>query len=335
MNIVHIATRMKHHSPHSGYDRLSDFMPCERFKPAVMFKGPGIIPNRIWGMLLRKSSLYLVPEMKQEIELQVKSWLRPNGIYHFLYGENDFRKFRPAGGSKLFVTYHFPPKKYAEYFLKPPSLRRVNAIIVVGSNQIDYFKRWFPREKILFIPHGVDTQFFRPKGDELRENKVLFVGCHLRDFDFLKNVIEKIGKGSRDVRFTIVTFKEKWKLFKGLKGVELLSDIGEGELLQLYQTHGLLFLPIIDGTANNTLLEAASSWLPIITTDVGGVRDYLDEDSAILLPAGKIDMAVSAIMDLLNDSRKRNELRMKAGKRMASFDWKVIAERMSRVYEAY
>jgi len=333
MEIIHIATRMKHHSRHSGYDRLSDFVPCERARPGAVYRGLGVIPDRIWGIFLRRSKLYLVPEIKQEVDLQFKSWFERKDVYHFLYGENDFRSFRPPKGSKLFVTYHFPPNKFKEYFGKPTGLKRANGVVVVGSNQIDFFSKWFPEDRVFFIPHGVDTEFFRPRNGGLRENKVLFVGSHLRDFDLLRRVIEKIGGKPDSPGFTIVTFRENWKLFKGLKGVELLSDIREMELLQLYQNHAALFLPLTDGTANNTILEAASSGLPIITTDVGAVRDYLDESSAVLIPPGRADLAVSAIMDLMRDSKTREDLAKRAREKMVQLDWHAIARKMMAVYE--
>jgi glycosyltransferase involved in cell wall biosynthesis len=308
-------------------------MPCKRFDGSFIFKGLGLVPDRVWGLMLRKSKLYLVPELKQEIELQVRSLFRKYGVYHFLYGENEFRSFRPPKGSKLFVTYHFPPKKFEEYFGKPIGLKRANAVVVVGSNQIDYFSNWFPRDRVLFIPHGVDTEFFRPPNDRSRENKVLFVGSHLRDFDLLRRVVAKIGGRPDSPGFTIVTSRENWKLFKGLKGVELLSDIREMELLQLYQNHAALFLPLTDGTANNTILEAASSGLPIITTDVGAVRDYLDESSAVLIPPGRADLAVSAIMDLMRGSKTREELAERAREKMVQLDWHAVARKMMAVYE--
>ena len=292
MNIVHIATRMKHHSLHSGYDRLSDYIPCEKYNSSWISESMGLIPNRLWGLLLRKSNLYLVPEFKKETDLQIRTLFRSKSIFHFLYGENDFRRFHPRGTNKLFVTYHFPPEKYSQYFAKPPNLKSVNAIIVVGSNQVDYFARWVPKEKILFIPHGIDTEYYKPGENKKRYHKVLFVGTHLRDFDLLKGVIERIEKLSINLSFTIVTIKDNWNIFKGLRKIELFSEVTEAQLLEYYQEHALLFLPVVDGTANNTLLEAAASGLPIITTDVGAVKDYLDDESAIFLRSKKIDIVV-------------------------------------------
>ncbi len=335
MNIVHISTRMKHHSLHSGYDRLSDYIPCERFNSGWVSKSMGLIPNRLWGLLLRKSKFYLVPELKKETDLQIRTLFHSESIFHFLYGENDFRRFRPQGKNKLFVTYHFPPEKYGQYFARPPNLERVNGIIVVGANQMDYFAKWAPREKILFIPHGIDTEFFTPGENGSRNNRILFVGTHLRDFGVLKEVIERIEKLSINLVFTVVTFKENWRMFRGLKKIELIADLSEEQLLRYYQSHALLFLPLIDGTANNTLLEGAACGLPIITSDVGAVRDYLDDKSAIILRQGKTDVIVSTIVDLLNDKNKRSELSDNARKKIVWFDWERIAEQMRKTYEAY
>jgi glycosyltransferase involved in cell wall biosynthesis len=336
MNIVHIATRMKHHSLHSGYDRLSNYVPCKKSDGSWIFKGMGLVPDRLWGILLRKNNLFLVPEFKREIDLQVTACLRSKAVYHFLYGENDFRRFHPLGVHKLFVTYHFPPNKFSTCFSKPPYLGRVGALIVVGSNQIEYFSKWIPREKIIFIPHGIDTDYFTPAKREERKGKdVLFVGVHLRDFETLAKVIERVERLSLDISFTLITFEEYRYAFRKFKTVVMVNDITESKLLESYQSHTLLFLPLVDTTANNTLLEAAASGLPIITSDVGGVRDYFDDKSAILLKSKNIDLMVSTIVDLLHDEKKREELSLIGRKRMLGFDWKVISEEIKTVYKAY
>lgn len=69
--------------------------------------------------------------------------------------------------------------------------------------------------------------------------------------------------------------------------------------------------------------------------DVGGVRDYLDDESAIFLRSRKINTVVTTIMDILNDMRKRKELANEARKKMLSYDWKLIAATMEKVYKVY
>jgi glycosyltransferase involved in cell wall biosynthesis len=310
-------------------------MLCEKFNSGWVSKSLNIIPNILWGQLLRRSNFYLVPEMKREMDLQIREFYQQESIFHFLYGENDFRRFRPIGKNKLFVTYHFPPMKYSQYFIKPPNLERVNAVIVVGSNQMDFFARWIPKEKILFIPHGIDTRYYKPAKKEKEENRILFVGTHLRDFAVLKGVIERFEKLSTNLSFTIVTPQENWKIFKELKNIKLITNVTEPQLLEYYQNHTLLFLPVTDGTANNTLLEAAACGMPIVTTDIGGVRDYLDDESAILYRSTVIDVLVTTLMDILRDEKKRKEMAIKARDKVLLFDWATVAGSLIRTYKTH
>jgi glycosyltransferase involved in cell wall biosynthesis len=225
--------------------------------------------------------------------------------------------------------------KYSQYFIKPPNLERVNAVIVVGSNQMDFFARWIPKEKILFIPHGIDTRYYKPAKKEKEENRILFVGTHLRDFAVLKGVIERFEKLSTNLSFTIVTPQENWKIFKELKNIKLITNVIEPQLLEYYQNHTLLFLPVTDGTANNTLLEAAACGMPIVTTDIGGVRDYLDDESAILYRSTVIDVLVTTLMDILRDEKKRKEMAIKARDKVLLFDWATVAGSLIRTYKTH
>jgi glycosyltransferase involved in cell wall biosynthesis len=48
----------------------------------------------------------------------------------------------------------------------------------------------------------------------------------------------------------------------------------------LYNDSRLLFLPLIDATANNSLLEASACGVPVITSDLPAVREYTDDSFA-------------------------------------------------------
>jgi glycosyltransferase involved in cell wall biosynthesis len=94
-------------------------------------------------------------------------------------------------------------------------------------------------------------------------------------------------------------------------------------------------MPLVESTANNALLEAMACGLPIIVTDVGGIRDYIDDSYAKLLPLHNIDAMVDETMNLIGDI----ELQRKLGKRARqkaeeSFSWEIISKQMLQLYQS-
>jgi glycosyltransferase involved in cell wall biosynthesis len=74
--------------------------------------------------------------------------------------------------------------------------------------------------------------------------------------------------------------------------------ISETELVGLYRSADILFLPVINATANNAILKALACGTPVISTLVGGVPDYVNDESGWLLPVGDVVGHVDLIASL-------------------------------------
>jgi glycosyltransferase involved in cell wall biosynthesis len=70
-------------------------------------------------------------------------------------------------------------------------------------------------------------------------------------------------------------------------------------LLSLYNDSRLLFLPLIDATANNSLLEAAACGVPIITSNLPSVKEYTDDSFVYYYHTAKdcVEQIIEAIKD--------------------------------------
>jgi len=64
------------------------------------------------------------------------------------------------------------------------------------------------------------------------------------------------------------------------------------------------------------------------------VRDYVDDSCALLAPLGDGTAIAELVLQLLNDSTLRRSLGQRSRARALRFDFRLVAERMKRVYAA-
>ncbi len=94
----------------------------------------------------------------------------------------------------------------------------------------------------------------------------------------------------------------------------------------------MMVLPLTDSTANNALLEGIACGLPLVTTDNGGSRDYVDESCACLLPLGDADGMAEAVLKLADDVTLRNAMGASARARALTFSWENVIGQMVELY---
>jgi glycosyltransferase involved in cell wall biosynthesis len=256
-------------------------------------------------------------------------------VCHYLYGENSlFHTVKSTNcKKKIFVSFHQPPETHQQFVRSREPLKAVDGIVVVGSNQIPFFSQFMDPAKIHFVPHGVDIDYFRPDRSVKKQNKILFVGNWLRDFDVLISVSRILVERAHDVVIDVVTLERNRPLFNGCGNILFHSGIPEDELLRKYQEATLLLVPMKDCTANNSVLEGMACGLPVVTTDIGGIRDYVDEDSAVVCEPANIERMAGEVLALLQDKNRVLLMGNSARKKAEEFSWQNVSFMMRRCYE--
>ena len=262
-------------------------------------------------------------------------------VVHFMDGEVGFNFFgtlcrrldgKERGRLGLVATYHQPASVLGKIFPRVKRAADLDLILTVGPSQFPYFDS-VADGNISFVPHGVDTDFFRPAPlpEDGETTYCITVGQWLRDFDALERTIRK---APGNMVFRLVAIPESLKLFERLPNVEIFSGINDEALRRLYQESHVGLMPLEDSTANNGLLEMMACGMPIIVTRVGSVEDYVTENCSHLLNTNDPDEILRAIGSLADSPRTRELLGSAARRRAEEFSFARMGARMSEVYRS-
>ena len=350
MKINLIYNKIPHHASHSGYDQLARYLVDKVATNNLESDVPKWIPWPVWSWMADRFGPWISARSRMDwydiwgLSLEIGAGfqlMKGNGsIYHLLYGENSYRhlgslrSLARRKGSRIIASYHQPPEVFERVVRCKSILKKLDAIIAVSQNQASYFASFVGDDKVFVVPHGVDTDYFCPiEKEESNGRQCVFVGQWLRDFEMMRAVVANLGARDAQVKFKIITSEDKASVFNGARNIEVLNSISDAQLLEAYQTADMLVLPLTDCTANNSLLEGLACGLPVVTTDVGGVRDYVDSSCARIVRSGDVNSMSEAILTLASDGSMRSEMGKQSRRQALTYDWALVSGKLLSVYE--
>lgn len=211
---------------------------------------------------------------------------------------------------RIFLCFHQPPGWFRLNWRRFDDLNSLGGIICLGDEQAAYF-RSICECPVHLLRHGVRHDFFQPSHDlAVRKcNRLLFVGQWLRDFETLSTTMAHVWSRRPDVQLDCVVphFVRRSEPLRRLAmdhRVTWHADLSDENLRGLYQASDLLFLPLLDAVANNAVLEALACGLPIVSTHVGGMADYLPIGAGQLCKSGNALSHAKAICSWLDNPAK-------------------------------
>ncbi|MFH1404335.1 MAG: glycosyltransferase family 4 protein [Candidatus Altiarchaeota archaeon] len=238
--------------------------------------------------------------------------------------------------TKVVGTSHQNIGYWEDHRIPLDILSSLDELIVVSNRQKREYEPILPG-RVHFIPHGVDTGFFHPTEKNEECLRCVYAGVWQRDSPTMVGVVEKLLAERPKTHLDLVVPREFHTPFSALmnkEGVTIHSNITDEELRDVYRKASLLILPLTDCTANNTILEAMACGLPIVSNDVGGIRDYVTSDFSSLHPVGDVEGMVESALNLLEKpgllSRMSESSRKHA---VENFGWERIAEKVVGLYD--
>ena len=122
---------------------------------------------------------------------------------------------------------------------------------------------------------------------------------------------------------------------RSLRSVSFVGEVDEGRKWELLRDASVLVAPSVGGESFGiVLLEAMAAGVVPIAADNPGYRHLLAERAGdLLFPVGDAARLAARIRDVMCDDTRRAELQAWGRVFHRRFEWRVLAERVERVYE--
>lgn len=200
---------------------------------------------------------------------------------------------------------------------------------------IDYFD---DTDKLFFLSHGVDTEFFVPATTQPTQHRLLMLannglagnsGFDRKGFRYGIEAAKRLG-----MEITVVGTDNNLAFFdanKDLLEYQKLNIVADNptddNTLKLYQEHTIFLHPSMleAGHPNLTLLEAASCCLPI----VGTYRGSRKIQGLHIIDKISTESVLDGIVYTIS---QYNQLREKMIEVRESYDWKHVCHSLSKYY---
>jgi len=312
-----------------------------------------------FGMLLAFVNKFKCIFCAKEIAKYIET-LSPDIIHQHDYISNIFttkilsKKFKTVltnhTGEYLILSKIFLTRKIQEKLLS-------HFDFVIGPS-----RELTPKQRnALYIPNGVDIDFFYPLGEEeikLKKRKMGYNGefvilCPRRwaptkGIIYLAKAIKLLdGELPRNVVFLFAGsdyegYQEYRKKVNSILSscsakVRNLGNLDQLTLRNFYQISDLTVIPSLMEATSLAALEAMACGCPILSTNVGGMPEIIREDynGWMVEPMSDVVLAnkIKELYEILKNQRRKREIRKNCREFVVEqYDWGRIAEKTVEIY---
>jgi glycogen(starch) synthase len=236
-------------------------------------------------------------------------------------------------------------------------MNRSDALIAVSKYTVNELTDLYgiPEEKIHVIYNGVDIEKFKPRPNkiELRQSFgletdrkiVLFVGrlYHRKGLEILLRSIPPVLKDYKEVKFAIsgTGFKQKEESLHSLAKeldiedhVTFLGYVPDEKLPDIYAASDIFVLPAIYENFPFAILEAQATALPVISTKVGGIPEFLvSNENGFVIDPGDSTQLTEKLLSLLQNPKLASKMG-KRGRQLIEekLSWRIITGQVIDLY---
>ena len=320
----------RQHSASQGHDLLAYYLGRSSWKVSGW---QGTLGQRLIARMLRWLPRHQRRRPALVYHLALANWYSRFGFVHLIWGDYLIEFIdRPE---RCILTLHQPYESWSEGHWE--RIGRCAGVVCMAERECLKIRQRYPSLPCVFIPHGVDTSFWRnlplpPK------RQICAVGRHLRNFEMLVRVARLLLDRHPDLSFFWVVnpdFKIPPSLVSMLptERFTVLRNLSAEDLHRLYVESWLFCTPYDNVAASNAIVESMASGTPVFTTRVGGMSSYGDTGVITMVDNNDDAAMVEAVTHCLGSPELRAKLSANGREHaLQNFRWSEVVEAHEAFY---
>jgi glycosyltransferase involved in cell wall biosynthesis len=336
--LIYIGFAFKHHKKtHAGYHHIKDYLHYDRIINCQWEHESLNYPSKT---LLKKilKKVYKLTFGRVYIFAIIRCILLgsflDNKVFHFVYAENSYKWLHLfiRKSNRIVCTYHQPFEYIYNNRLWISDIKKVHRVILMSQKDVTLFKEITCKNNVFFIPHGINTSFYSLGLNKKKRHNILMVGNWLRDFEFARSVFDALLIKYENLSVSVVANNINLSYFQDNDRIECLEGITDEHLRTLYHTTKCVFLPLKSFTANNTILEAASTGCQIVVATDNGDTSYFGDKRIPLIPLDH-DIVFKYLCEILESNFNHSKSIALSSFVKENYSWESIAKKTKKVLE--
>ncbi|MBL7765412.1 MAG: glycosyltransferase [Chitinophagaceae bacterium] len=241
-----------------------------------------------------------------------------------------------------YLNDHYKTRSVFFRWMTRMVVRNADKLLTVSHSLGEDMNRWVIQKAFEVVPNVVDTSLFHFKNTD---RKSVFRFLHISNMIPLKNVggmieaVDLLRRERQDFELVFVgdiveeyrtlaknkKLNEKFIFFKGVMPYEAVAE-------QMQASQSLIIFSDTE-SQSCVVLEALCSGKPVIVTNVGGVKELVDEGNGLKTEPGDVAALAKKMNEMMNQYHEFNTQEIST-KAQSKYGYREVGLQISAIYNA-